>query len=372
MDEKKILIIDNEQRMADSLASLLVETGYQARTAYGGVEAIELLGNESFHVVVTDLRMQDIDGLDVIRFVHDNHPRTLLIVITGHATTESAIEAVHYQVFDYLRKPFDFDLFRMAIEKAFQKIETDQLREDTAAMITHDIKIPLTSIIGFASLMYDREEQQIHPQAGDFAETIYANGQKILELIENYLTTCKIEAGTFKVQWTRVNLHRMFDDVIETQQVEALRRGRELAVKIIDIPEAIYLDEVMTYRALSNLINNGIKYSSGAGQIEIKAQMIMGQDSPLGIDSVHIEVINDTNVVLPEESDEIFDRFERGAGTFSSIEGSGIGLYVVKAVAQAHQGRTGAGMLADGRVCFSIILPLYLQHPHATAPGPED
>src|SRR4051794_4269030 len=99
MRQKSILIIDDEKRMTDSLRDLLVTLGYNVQASYGGQEAIDLIKRCHFHVVVTDLRMQDIDGLEVIRYLHAHCPRALIIVITGYASTESAIQAVHYHVF---------------------------------------------------------------------------------------------------------------------------------------------------------------------------------------------------------------------------------------------------------------------------------
>ncbi len=255
----------------------------------------------------------------------------------------------------------------MAIEKAFQKIETEQLREDTAAMITHDIKIPLTSIIGFASMIYDHEKGEFHPRAREFAETVHASGQKILELIENYLTTCKIEAGTLKAVATEVNLRRMIEDVVETLRVEAERRGQRIESDLRGLPATVFLDEMMIYRAVGNMLNNAFKYGSPDAPIEIIAEKLDASLSPLGLDSIRIQVVNETEEILPEDFDDIFNRFERAdAGARRGIEGSGIGLYVVKAVTHAHRGRVGAGLAGDGRVQFSIILPLKLDESDAT------
>src|SRR5690242_3880370 len=109
MREKTVLIVDDEKRMADSLCDLLTPLGYQCQAAYGGREGSDLLRRQSFHVLVTDLRMPDGDGLDLVRFVNEHSPHTQVIIITGYASVESAIDAIHLHVFDYLRKPFDFD-----------------------------------------------------------------------------------------------------------------------------------------------------------------------------------------------------------------------------------------------------------------------
>ena len=357
MREKTVLIIDDERRMADSLRDLLAGAGFKAQVAYGGPEGIEALKRATFQVVVTDLRMQGVDGLAVIRFINDHAPRTLILVVTGYSTTESAIEAIHYHVFEYLRKPFDFDLFRMAIEKAFQKIETEQLREDTAAMITHDIKIPLTSIIGFAAMLYDREQQKFHPRAREFAESIQANGQKILVLIDNYLTTCKVEAGTLKIMPVALDLRQAIVELVETAQVEASRRGRRLVLELGDLPESVEVDEPLLFRAYGNMLQNAIKYSSTEGTIHVRAGRVAPQASPLKTASLCFEVTNPADALQAHELDDIFQRYTRAA-LRPGTEGSGLGLYVVQAIAHAHGGEVSAEFLSDGKIRFAFYLPL--------------
>ena len=360
MIEKRVLIVDDERRMADSLRDLLREAGYRAQSAYDGEAAIKILEQGNIEVVVTDLRMGAYDGLDLLRHLHEHHPRILAIVITGHATMDSAIDAVHYHVFDYLRKPFEFELFRMAIEKAFQKLETDQLREDTAAMISHDIKIPLTSIIGFASMIFDRQTGEFHPRARDFCDTIQANGNKILELIENYLTSCKIEAGTLKVIEMPVNPLEMMKDVIAVQAVEAERHGRSVICQGDNLPPAVRLDESLIYRALGNLLQNALKYGGNRIPILVRGRVIAAADSPLGVDSIIFEVINQAESMAPEQLVDVFRRYTRGTER-PNIEGSGIGLYVVQAVARAHNGTIEAELMDNDMVRFGICLPLITQ-----------
>lgn len=357
MREKTVLIIDDEKRMADSLRDLLRNSGYRVQVAYGSLDGMDMLKHSNFHVLVTDLRMPDQDGIEVIRYAHEHCPQTLTIVITGYASAESAIEALHYKVFDYLRKPFDFDLFRMAIEKAFQKIESDQLREDTAAMITHDIKIPLTSIIGFASMLYDREQGKLHPRSREFAEAIQVNGQKILAMIENYLTTCTIEAGTLKIVPVPVDPRQMILDIIESSMVTATRHGRMIEHEIADLPSTIDVDEPLVYRAFSNMIQNAIKYSDEGDAIRVRAGVVDPTLSPLKAPSLCVEVINHGIGIAPEDFENIFQRYKRVKET-PGIEGSGLGLYVVYAIAKAHCGDVSAEVLENGLIRFAIYLPL--------------
>ena len=285
-----ILVIDDERRMANSLRDLLADIGYEVDVAYGGQPGIAKLRTRAYQVVITDLRMENVDGLAVIRHVHENYPKTLIVVITGYASTESAIEAVHYQVFDYLRKPFDFELIRLVLEKAFQKLETDQLREDTAAMLSHDIKIPLSSIIGFAQMIHNPVSGQLHPRTSEFAETIEANGQKILNLLDNYLTSCKIEDGTFQISAVPSDMSGMIRDLISASQFSAKRCGCPIEANLENLPEMVRVDEPLLYRAVGNLLQNAIKYNSGDRPIHIGADRVTAAESALGVDTLEIWV----------------------------------------------------------------------------------
>ena len=357
MIDRCVLIIDDEKRITDSLTDLLSAEDYSVEAANSGADGIAILEQRSFPVVVTDLRMQGIDGLNVIRHIHANQPKTLVIVITGYASTESAIEALHYQAFDYIQKPFDFSHLKASIDRAFHKLEVDQLREDTAAMITHDIKVPLTSVLGFASLMVDKKTGRVHPQAAQFAEKIRSNAQRILALVDNYLASCRIEADNLVIDPSRTRLADMIEDLREIMSHELDLRGFTLQVDEDSGPAEATLDETYVFRALSNFLQNAIKYGDSSEPIVLKVAELKADESPIEKPSLRLEVINLAPGIDPESLKDVFGRFKRAA-TGSGIEGSGIGLYVVDAVARAHGGKAEAHCLDGGRVSFSIILPL--------------
>lgn len=358
--DKPLLIIDDERRMTDSLRDLLTPLGYAVTTVNTGDEGIAELRRRAYPVVVTDLRMQGASGLDVVRFIHENRPRTLVIVITGYASTESAIEAVHYHAFDYIRKPFEFDQIKGVIERAYQKIELDQLREDTAAMITHDIKVPLTSILGFASLLYNKEQETFHPRAREFTEMIRSSARKILALVDNYLTSAKEDSDSLHVHALPTPVAPVVDELMETYRLEAQRRGLTLECDTGDAPEEAVFDEALVYRAVANLIYNAVKYGDPGGPIQIRVRREDAETSGLGRAAIRFEVVNLAPNLREESLEALFHRFKR-AEKHAGIEGSGIGLYVVDAVARAHEGVARAERLPGDRVAFWIAIPLDLK-----------
>lgn len=358
--QKTLLIIDDEKRMTDSLRDLLGPHGFAVTTANSGEAAVEELRQRSYPVVVTDLRMQGLGGLDVMRFIHEHAPKTLVIVITGYASTESAIEAVRYHAFDYIRKPFEFDQLKGVLDRAYQKIELDQLREDTAAMITHDIKVPLTSILGFASLLYNKETQSFHPRAGDFAEMIRSSARKILALVDNYLTSARHESDTLHLHALRTRIAPMMEELVETYAAEARRRGIGLEVSLERAPEEAVFDEALIYRAVANLLYNAVKYGDPAEPIRLEVRPLDSSQSGLGRDALRFEVVNLAPNLKGEDLNGLFHRFKR-AQKHGGVEGSGIGLYVVNAVARAHQGSAQGEWRDEDRVAFSITIPFDLE-----------
>jgi DNA-binding NtrC family response regulator len=121
--EARILVVDDEPMMADSLKQNLAEEGYMVDTAATGAEAIELFDRGGHHLAICDLQLPDMDGLGVLRHMKDTHPSTEIIVVTGYGTVARAVEATKAGAFYFVEKPFDFDQLQPLVEKALEHRE---------------------------------------------------------------------------------------------------------------------------------------------------------------------------------------------------------------------------------------------------------
>jgi DNA-binding NtrC family response regulator len=121
--EARILVVDDEPMMADSLKQNLAEEGYTVDTAATGAEAIELFDRGGHHLAICDLQLPDMDGLSVLRHMKDTHPSTEIIVVTGYGTVARAVEATKAGAFYFVEKPFDFDQLQPLVEKALEHRE---------------------------------------------------------------------------------------------------------------------------------------------------------------------------------------------------------------------------------------------------------
>ena len=117
----KVLIADDEPRMCDSLKVLLSKQGYDAQTAYSGKEAIEHFAKDRFDLALLDIVMPDMNGHEVMDHINSRYPDTLVIVMTGHASVDSAIESLRRGAYDYIRKPFDFEQLVRRVRNALDQ-----------------------------------------------------------------------------------------------------------------------------------------------------------------------------------------------------------------------------------------------------------
>jgi two-component system response regulator PilR (NtrC family) len=118
---EKILVVDDEQSLREVLSIMLKRTGYAVTSVADGEEAIELLNRDIFDLVITDLRMPKIDGLEVLRAAKSASPETVVLIITAFASADSAVEAMKQGAYDYLTKPFQVDEVQLIIRNALEK-----------------------------------------------------------------------------------------------------------------------------------------------------------------------------------------------------------------------------------------------------------
>jgi signal transduction histidine kinase len=354
--ERRLLVVDDEKRMLDSLASLLRACGYEVDTASSGREALAKLAQYDYPVVITDLRMDDVDGFELMRSVGEGR-HIAFIIITGHASTESAIQAVQHKAFDYLPKPFDFEDLRKAVERAFAAVEAQQFRDDLISMITHDIKVPLSSIVGYATLIFDKTTGELNPRAKDFVQTIHSNALKILSLVDNFLTSCKIEGGKLSLFPRPVNINFLIEDLLSVFQAEAERKQLQIQTELASELPPVTGDENLLFRAISNIISNAFKFTPAGGFIRIRTLFEPAEKSKLGRDCALIEVSNSGPGIPAEDLPVIFEKYRRSAPQ-SAIEGSGLGLYIARYVVDAHHGSIEVTSTPNELTTFTIRLPI--------------
>lgn len=153
MSKAKILIVDDEEIVLKSCRKILEKGGHQVSTALSGQEAFDLLEKESFDIVITDMKMPGIDGIEVLKRVREKYPDIVVIMITGYSTVQSAVQAMKLGAFDYIPKPFTPDEVLIVVEKALEK--KSLIHENIYLRKELEAKYGFDNIIGNSTRMQD-------------------------------------------------------------------------------------------------------------------------------------------------------------------------------------------------------------------------
>ena len=120
MSKGSILIIDDEDIVRISCKRTLMPEGFEVKTAQNGVEGLKMIEEEKFDIVLTDLKMPDIDGIEVLRLIKQRWAETVVIIITGYQTVNSAVKAIKLGAYDYIEKPFSPDGIVSVVYRALE------------------------------------------------------------------------------------------------------------------------------------------------------------------------------------------------------------------------------------------------------------
>jgi len=130
MKQPRILIVDDEPKLTDMLSDALTTEGYYVDTSTDGMEAMDKFTQTNYDALLLDLKMEPIHGLEVLRFVRKHDPNLIVIILTGHGSTESAVAALRYGAFDYLLKPTPPKTLHQLIQKGLQQQQESLRRQE--------------------------------------------------------------------------------------------------------------------------------------------------------------------------------------------------------------------------------------------------
>lgn len=148
MSNMRLLLVDDEERFTSTTKTLLEKRGVETFIAHNGLDAMEVMDEHNIDVVILDVKMPNMDGIEVLRRIKQRHPIAEVIMLTGHSTTESVIEGLKLGAFDYLTKPCDISVL---IEKTDEAYLKKQAMEDKIRQVKVD------KIIGHPLSVFDKD-----------------------------------------------------------------------------------------------------------------------------------------------------------------------------------------------------------------------
>lgn len=128
-DTARILVVDDEERICRSLDSLLTKAGYQVQTAPDGKQALQLYLQNQFDLIVSDIKLPELDGIQLLKQIRRHDPEAVVILMTAYASLETAVAALNMGAYDYLVKPVEFTQLKLAVKRALEKRELELSRQ---------------------------------------------------------------------------------------------------------------------------------------------------------------------------------------------------------------------------------------------------
>jgi signal transduction histidine kinase len=407
----RILIVDDLPEKLLVYRTLLEDLDAQIVEAHSGTEALKRVLEGEFAVLLLDVNMPDIDGLETANLVrrHKNGRHTPIIFITSYADEMQTARGYELGAVDYILSPVIapvlrtkvrvfVDLYeaRVALALSNQELETrvtertgelqksnerlqaeiaerlraeaereallarekvlraeaeelSRLKDEFLATMSHELRTPLNAIFGWITLLRTRRLDEATQERA--LETIERNARAQKRLIEDLLDVSRIVTGKVALELVTVDPRRVVEAALETMHPAAQTKGLKI-VPLLDIGAGtVRGDFARLQQIVCNLLSNAIKFTDTGGQVEVCLARRNGE--------VEISICDSGQGIKPEFLPLVFDRFRQEDGSISRRHGGlGLGLAIVRHLVELHAGSVDAQSAGEGKGAkFIVRLP---------------
>lgn len=373
-DEVTILVVEDEEIIRLMFQQTFESWGFKVDVAENGKDALEMCHQKKYQIVVTDLNMPVMDGMELLKRLKSKWPNIEVIVITGYATIESAIEAMKLGAYDFILKPVNFDHVQFTMNKCYSKIraeaENQELRQANMQLLelnemkdkflyitNHEIRTPLTIIKGYIDVLKNLV-QNPDEELSETMEILDETTEELNELVDRMHLLEALEHGKIMAKNELVDLKIVLTKVY--REVAKLFKQRQIELKVVVDKKPLFIrgDYRQIQLVMRELLQNALKFTPDRGNVMVRLE--------LRNDKVYYSV-KDSGIGIPFDKQKvIFDRFyeiqEVVNHKTSKDEfmggGLGIGLSMVKEIINTMNG--DIELISEPRQgsLFKIILPI--------------
>ncbi len=348
----KILIVDDDANMRESISDNLEIDGYEVVQAESGAAAWAAVNKQFFDVILMDYNLTDSTGIDVIKRIRTVNADSQILMLTAHASLDTATKAIQESVTDFLTKPVDFDKLKHSIGKAVERLRfiqnernanekmasLSQMKSKFMSMSSHDLSNSLMTL----QVSFEMLSQSITPNDEQKKRMQYiSNGiSQIARLIEDLVDWASIEQGKFRLEQNVFNPGQMVEELLVGPQARAQARGISLSAQVEPGLPMVNADKRRLGQVLNNLLENAIRHTSRGGQITVLASKAAVNAPPQAGSKAEIQLaVRDSGEgISPEDCGKIFQSFYQGKGQAGGGR-LGLGLSIAKEIVEAHKGR---------------------------------
>lgn len=360
-EQATVLVIDDELAIRDSCCQVLTKDGYRAETAINGDIGLRKIRDIKPDLVLIDLKMPGIGGMELLGKIDDIDPNIISVVITGYATIELAVEAIKLNAYDFIPKPFTPDQLRIVVERGLERrrlaIESARLQQEKEIMkenfitlVSHQLRSPLASVKQYFVVLLEGFTGDVASKQKEMIERASKHIDFLLQLINDWLDMSRIEAGNITKKFGPVDLILILSETLQLLIPLADARKVTIDLNLHDNLPMIQGDRESLKQAFTNLISNGIYYNREGGTVTVSTAE-EGNDLTVEICDTGIGISEDNLHFIFEEFFRVKCKETQG------LNGSGLGLPIAKRIIEAHNGSIRVTSEVGKGTTFCVTLP---------------
>jgi len=368
--DNPILLVDDEQDIRDILRLALTDAGYEVLEAENGQQALDLFLEKRPPIVITDIKMPVMDGIQLLRRIKAEMPDTEVVMITGHGDMDLAIRSLKHEATDFITKPIHVDALEIALKRVGEKIlmrrklqeyttnlerllkEKSELQDHLSSLglmigsISHGIKGLLTGLDGGMYLLESGLTRKNDAKIEEGWETLKVIVERIRKLVLDILFYAKKR----DLQWEQVDVTHFAQEVARMVAAKVDKLPIDLICDIQETMGDCKIDPGYVHAALMNIFENAIdacQRRDDCPQHELRFRVWADGDK------IKFSV-SDTGIGMDEETlSKLFTVFFSSKGR----KGTGLGLFIANKIVEQHGGRIDVSSKPGQGSCFTITIP---------------
>ncbi|MCP4545051.1 MAG: hybrid sensor histidine kinase/response regulator [bacterium] len=372
-----ILLVDDRPENLYALESVLEEPGLNLIKASSGDEALRVVLEQDFALILLDVQMPGMDGFEVAELLRSNDltKRIPIIFVTAISKEQrNVFKGYEAGAVDYIFKPLDqhilkskvrifSELKRIQMKQAIlldeirssnEKLKRlDSLKSEFVATASHELRTPLAIIREFLSLVLDEVPGPLNEDQTDCLSSALTNCDRLASLINDLLDLEQIESGKIKLRISTAEIPPILKQIIHDFQPRLMTKGQKLELVSPEELPTVYCDSKAITQVLVNLIGNAHKFTQEGGRIELRAR--------LAEKTLLLSVVDNGPGISDECAKNVFDKFtqlERSDIAGPGTKGTGLGLSIARELVELHGGDLVLESTMGEGCSFSFGLPL--------------
>lgn len=373
----KILVVDDEPVVRHVCQLSLASNDYEVFVTENGMRAMEKLRDEAeIAIVLTDLKMPGMTGMELLQAIKRDFAHIEVIMMTGFATIENAVEAMKLGAHDFLLKPLKAEQIRMVVDKCHEKItlnrenrelksaneklrELQMVKDKFIAITSHELRTPVSHLRGYLSILSEDYFYTLSAEEkSDCMRVINAAVLDLEQIVTDMSDLLALEQDALAIKRENTDLNELLQQIAQEFKLAMQTRRQNLTWRPSSQINTAYVDRLKIKVMVSELMQNAIKFTPDGGCIDLSLQ----QEGDFGVISVR-----DTGVgIAPEDLGRIFEKFyevqnsDHHSSSKTSFMGGGLGLglSLARAIAEAHDGGIKVQSAPNQGSTFEVFLPL--------------